>query len=241
MRPTITAWLRYMLGTSQPPQPAEDPRPPLSSPPRHPPTPDETAKAVVQLRVLRSHIDDYYVNAKAAAKSKDKVGPAPDISALTKATFNLRKAMALDPDAVLLVETKDGPHTYTQNALAAELLYLEAEAYDLNAENISAQMDEDTNAYNALASGDRSVLRDYQRKWDKDFATLGENRRLALEALRKAITYSPGNPDLYVLAAKISSKIYEQKDAARQYAREALRLAPDNIDAIKCAQDLGIL
>jgi tetratricopeptide (TPR) repeat protein len=91
---------------------------------RHrPPTPQETIQAETQMRLAYAHISEYYGKSDTLHLLNVNIY-------LVRATKALDRARRLDPNAKIIVKgvTVDELE-YTQDAMAGELLYLEARAY----------------------------------------------------------------------------------------------------------------
>jgi hypothetical protein len=80
-----------------------------------PPTPEETAKAQAQLRLVLKHIND--------AVNEKRYDPEQHLTDAAKA---LNRSRWLDPGAQIKVPEKDYVHTYDHDKLAGWVLYLQS-------------------------------------------------------------------------------------------------------------------
>lgn len=185
---------------------AEKPRPkiPALKPRTAPPTPQETAKALTMMRVVHARIED--------VNNKEYSGLS--LQALDQAALSLAQARALDPSAVLTVETKDGRLEYTQDQMALRILVSEGYAH---------------------ASFYASYCNNYDLYRKKE---IPRAQRDAFAAMQKALKYNPDNPGTYIAFADVLWRTDQRKDA-KHIMDGALKKFPDNVDVIMKHQDMS--
>ena len=183
------------------------------------PTPEQTERAIVQMKVARSHIDDFWEgNLSAHSKIPLLHQPVYQLRALESASKSLKAARRLDPNAVLETEEDGKKYHYTQDIIATELLLIESQVYEMAGRNEFA------------VDYDIGIHRLKRKDQKKNFAK-------ALHAIERAALYQPDSES--VLSQRATCLyLVERKRDARKVIQRALTLYPSSIDLIKKSQEL---
>jgi len=200
------------------------PRPPkeVLPPPRDPsevPSAEETKRALNHLRLARTYYDE-------AINSKDD---AERSAKLYRASRSIVLARSLAPNISMDVETKDGPIRETLDQLAARCLFYESvEKY------YTAKVAEE-GSLRWLDKPDRRFAncKEADRFYEK---MRRENAAEALPAAEKAVAYVPTNIK-YLCHLVRAYRMAGQPAKAQEALARAQRLAPDDIEVLKLADE----
>jgi tetratricopeptide (TPR) repeat protein len=193
--------------------PLEPAEPSAPKPLTRPATPEELKDAERSLKVARAFIDDYWKLNKEHGK-EEHFNADMQMVPLKNASRAIQKAAAIDPNVKLTVADKDGELTYTQDMIAAEILHLEATAYEYD-------------GLNAVRGYTPNSWDRKQQYKDRDKAFL-----CACYAAERAAKLQPTSSYYHTHLAKMYRHVGE-KQKAKMALQKALELNPDNVDALK--------